>query len=293
MIPIPDPDWLDRAGYPFARRMIRLRDGALHLVDDGAGAPIVFSHGTPTWSYEYRHLIAAFRGSHRVIAPDHLGFGLSERPAGADYSPEAHAARFAELLDGLDLRDVTLVVHDFGGPIALPWAAANPDRVARIVYLNTFAAPIEDLTMIRRARFAASAFGRFLYRFANASLRLIMPSAYGDRRKLTPAIHRQYLAPFVDRSARVLVLHALARALLGSAAFYRSIAVRAATLARIPSLILWGLRDSAFGPAYLDALRRALPDAETHVLDSAGHWPHEESPEKVIDLVRIHLHGCR
>src|SRR5262245_36198694 len=127
------PDWLDRAAWPYAPRFHALRDGRVHLVEEGAGPDVVLAHGTPTWGFEWRHVIASLRASHRVLAADHLGFGLSERPPGADYSPEAHAARFRELMAGLrPSGQLSLVVHDFGGPIALDWALDNADRLRRL-----------------------------------------------------------------------------------------------------------------------------------------------------------------
>ena len=162
---------------------------------DGLAAPFV--HGTPTWSYEWRHLIRALSPGRRCVAPDLLGFGLSDRPQGVAYSPEAHAAVLAAFVERLELGRFTLVVHDFGGPIGLPLCLDRPERVRRLVLVNTWMWPLDDDPALRRkARLASSALGRALYRRWNASLRLIMPHAYGDRRKLTPWIHRQYLAPF-------------------------------------------------------------------------------------------------
>src|SRR5687767_8145717 len=92
-------------------------DGEQHVVDLGSGRPLFFVHGTPSWSFEYRHLVRALAPRYRCIAPDLLGFGRSDRPAQASYAPEAHAARLLRLFDALELHDVTLVLHDFGGPI--------------------------------------------------------------------------------------------------------------------------------------------------------------------------------
>ena len=108
-----------------------------------------------------------------------------------------------------------------------------------------------------------------------------MPSAYGDRKKLTPAIHRQYLSVFEDRDARERVLWALARALLGSSAHYAALWERRALLESMPALIVWGLKDSAFKPYQLERWERAMPRAKVVRLESAGHWPHEEEPERV------------
>jgi len=279
--------WVDRDAYPFRSRWLELAEGKIHYVDEGDGEPVLFVHGTPTWSFEYRHLIAALRGGHRCIAVDHLGFGLSDRPAAADYTPEAHAARLRAFVDKLGLRRFTLVVHDFGGPIALPLALDDPDRVERLVVLNSWMWSFaDDPEMTKRARMVSGALGRFLYRRLNASLRLIVPSAYGDRRKLTKAIHRQYLAAFPDADGRERVLWALARALTGSSAFYEGLWQRRQRLAAIPTLIVWGMKDTAFRPHLLARWRRALPHATVVELAEAGHWPHEEQPEGVIGAVQ-------
>jgi len=286
--------WVDRDAYPFRSRWLELAEGKIHYVDEGDGEPVLFVHGTPTWSFEYRHLIAALRGGHRCIAVDHLGFGLSDRPAAADYTPEAHAARLRAFVDKLGLRRFTLVVHDFGGPIALPLALDDPDRVERLVVLNSWMWSFaDDPEMTKRARMVSGALGRFLYRRLNASLRLIVPSAYGDRRKLTKAIHRQYLAAFPDADSRERVLWALARALTGSSAFYEGLWQRRQRLAAIPTLIVWGMKDTAFRPHLLARWRRALPHATVVELAEAGHWPHEEQPEGVIGALRAFVPSVR
>lgn len=269
---------------------VTLCDGEVHYVDEGSGPPILFVHGTPTNSFEYRHLIAALSKRFRCIAPDHLGFGQSARPRSFAYTPEAHAAVLEEFVDRLGLADVTLVVHDFGGPIGLPLALEPATCVKRIVILNSWAWPLDDdPKMARGARFIGGAIGRFLYRHANASLRLIMPSAYGDRKKLTPAIHRHYLEVFRDRDARVLVLHALAKSLLGSRAHYQSLLDRIERLTSMPVLIIWGMKDSAFQPYQLERWRRLLPDAQVEAIEGAGHWPHEEEPARVVSAIERFL----
>ena len=277
------PDWLDRNQYPFRYHSMVLTDGTVSYIDEGEGEVLLFVHGTPTWSFEYRHLIKNLAKGFRCIATDHLGFGLSDRPAGFAYTPEAHAAVLREFVDRLGLDQFTLIVHDFGGPIGLPLALDQPSRVARVVIMNSWAWPIDDdPKMAKGARFIGGAVGRFLYRYANASLKLIMPSAYGDKRKLTPAIHAHYLNVFKDGDARVRVLHTLAKSLLGSRAHYQSLLDRIGALRRIPVLIVWGMKDSAFQPYQLERWRSLLPGAVVEPIATAGHWPHEEEPAAVI-----------
>jgi haloalkane dehalogenase len=281
------PAWLDRQAFPFTSRWMDLGAHRLHYVDEGAGPTILFVHGTPTWSFEYRHLVSALRATHRCVAVDHLGFGLSDRPADADYSPEAHATRLRAFVEALGLSRFTLVVHDFGGPIGLPLALDGSGRVERLVVLNSWMWSFaDDAEMTKRARLVAGGLGRFLYRRLNASQRLVMPSAYGDRRKLTKAIHRQYLEVFPDADSRERVLYALAKALLGSAPHYEALWDARARLAEIPTTIVWGLKDSAFRPRQLAKWRVAAPHARVVELADAGHWPHEEEPEAVVAAIR-------
>ena len=286
------PAWLDRHAYPFTSRVASLPSGRLHYVDEGHGDVLLFVHGTPTWSFEFRHLISALRGRYRCIAPDHLGFGLSERPADFPYTPEAHAEVLRTFVAHLGLTRFTLVVHDFGGPIGLPLALSPASPVDRLVLLNTWMWPFDDdAEMVRRARMVQGRIGRMLYRHANASLRLIMPSAYGDRSKLTPAVHRQYLEVFRDPDARERVLFTLARSLLGSRRHYASLLGAADRLRDRPALIVWGMKDTAFKSDQLERWMQLLPHAAVRRLSASGHWPHEEQPDLVVGAMLAHLSG--
>lgn len=278
------PAWLDTAQWPYPPKDLTLSEGTLSLVDEGQGAPMVFAHGTPTWSYEWRALLRALRTRRRVLAFDHLGFGLSSRPAGADYSPEAHARRFGEAMQTLALNEpVTLVVHDFGGPIALDWALRHAEQVKHLVVLNSWMWGFrDDARMWRQGRLVAGGLGRFLYRAFNASQRLIMPSAFGNRRLLTPALHRQYLSVFPDADGRERVLWALAKSLTQSTEFFDGLWARRAALSNTPMTIIWGLKDSAFRPDCLAKWQQGFSHAKVVTLPEAGHWPHEEAPEAVL-----------
>ena len=278
------PEWLDRAGWPYTPRFVALPEGRLHYVDEGTGDTVVLVHGTPTWSYEWRHVIAGLKGAHRMVALDHLGFGLSDRPSDAGYAPEDHARRFRAAMAHLAPADpITLVVHDFGGPIALDWALDHAARLARVVVVNSWMWSFDDdPSMRRKAAMIRGAVGRWLYRRLNASQRLIMPSAYGDRRRLTPAIHEQYLRLFPDPDSRERVLFALAKSLLGSSVFFDRLWQRRDQLAGVPVHLLWGMRDTAFPSSFLERWQQALPHAHTTRIDAAGHWPHEEEPEAFV-----------
>jgi pimeloyl-ACP methyl ester carboxylesterase len=284
------PAWLDREAYPFTNHWAELSGGRrMHYADEGQGHTVLFVHGTPTWSFEWRHLIRGLAATHRCVAPDLLGFGLSDRPRDFAYTPEAHADALAEFVDRLALRDVTLIVHDYGGPVALPLALDGTGRVRRIVLLNTWMWSFAgDADMERKGRIAGGRLGRLLYRHLNFSLRVLMPHAYGDRRKLTPAVHRQYLAPFPDAWSRGTVLWRLARAILGSGTYYDSLWERRERLRELPALVVWGTRDPAFAPRWLARWRATLPAARVVELD-AGHWPQEEAPDETLAALREFL----
>ena len=231
---------VDDAVYPFRSRFVDLAAARMHYVDEGAGDPLLFVHGTPTWSFEWRHVIRALSPQWRCVAPDLVGFGLSERPRGFAYTPEAHAAAIADFVDRINMPPFTLVVHDFGGPIALPLCLRRPERVTRLVIINSWMWSFAgDHEMEKNARLAGGALGRFLYQWVNFSLRVLMPYAYGDRRQLTREIHRQYLDRFPDHWSRATVLWRLAHALLGSSNYYDSLWRQREQLRGRPALILW------------------------------------------------------
>jgi pimeloyl-ACP methyl ester carboxylesterase len=284
------PAWVDRDQYPFESYWVELAPGQrMHYVDEGAADVLLFLHGTPTWSFEWRHLIRDLSERYRCIAPDLIGMGLSDRPTDFAYTPEAHADAVAAFVRKLGLARFSLVLHDFGGPIGLPLVIDTPERVQAVVLTNTWAWSFaDDPLMARRAQIAGGRLGRFLYRWLNVSLKMIMPGAYGDVSKLTPAIHRQYLAVFPDRKSRGLVLWGFARSLLGSSAYYDRLWQRLGVLREKPVLIVWGMLDSAFQPPLLQRWIAALPDARVVELQ-AGHWPHEEAPDEVRAAIETFL----
>lgn len=278
------PSFVDRTLYPFQPERFATDDGEMSYLDEGAGPPVLLVHGTPSWSFEWREVVTALKQKHRVIAPDHLGFGLSDKPAGAGYTPADHARRLLALVDHLDLRDLTLVVHDFGGPIGLPVALDRSDRVAKVVVVNTWMWSNEgDADVARIDRLVQSALGRSLYLDMNFSPRVLLPASFSDRRLLSAAVHAHYLAPFPRRGDRH-ALYAMARALMGGSASYQALWARRAEL-RGKLRIVWGLADPAFGAAHLRRWREAFPDAEVSELPGVGHFVAEEAPHRIVQVI--------
>ena len=287
------PAWLDGRLYPFATRTFDTPDGRMSYVDEGEGPPVVLVHGTPTWSFLYRSLITTLRPRHRVIAVDHLGFGLSEKPPGAPYRPADHARRLGALIDSLGLTDITLVVHDFGGPIGMAAALERLDRIERLVVMNTFVWPLDDDPSIRRAgRVAGSWIGRLLYRYMNFSVKVLLPAGFHDRSILTPHLHGQYAAPFATPDERVATW-AFARALLGESHWYRQLWLRRGELGAKPMLLAWGMKDPAFGPGYLARWREAFPQARVESFASSGHFVPEEAPRELSAAVEEFISETR
>lgn len=284
-----NPSWLDRSLYPFEHRRMRLPEGEVHYLDEGAGEPIVFVHGTPTWSFLWRRLVIDLRDAYRCVAPDHLGFGLSDKPPGAGYRPADHSARLEAFIEGLGLRDVTLVVHDFGGPIGLGYAVRRPANVARVVVMNTWMWSNEGNRGAETAsRLLGGPLGRFLYTRLDLSTRFLLPAAFADRTKLTPAVHRHYRAPFASPADRVAPW-TLAGELTGSNGEYDALWRGRDALAGKPMLIVWGTADRLIG---IDALRRwraAFPGAQVTAMDGVGHFVPEEAPERTAGSVRTFL----
>jgi haloalkane dehalogenase len=283
------PDWVDRQLYPFEPRRFAVDGHAMSYVDEGSGAPVVLVHGTPTWSFLWRDAIRALSVGHRVVAPDHLGFGLSDKPADADYTPAAHARRLQALIEHLGLEVVTLVVHDFGGPIGLHHALTRPQSVARVVLMNTWLWSNEgDRSVEGASRLFASPLGRLLYLRLNLSPRALLPSAFADRRRLGRDVHAHYLAPFADPSQR-LAPWVLARELTASNAWYEELWARRGLLADKPALVLWGMKDRPMPPRHLERWRQALPHAQVVELPEAGHFVTEEAGPAVSESLAAFL----
>jgi pimeloyl-ACP methyl ester carboxylesterase len=287
-------DWTFGGTWPFEPRWFDADGGRVHYVDEGPreGTPVVMLHGNPAWSYLYRRFIAELTAAgHRAVALDLLGFGRSDKPDdSAAYSIVRHSGRVRTLLDGLDLRDVCLVVHDWGGPIGLPWAVANEERVARLMILNTFAptlpGPMGRSLTLRLLRLRGS--GELIAKVRGGLTEDFLLGAGTRRRdRLDDDVKRAYRAPYPDAASRTGVL-----------AFPRQVPLSpdtpVAELTREtdaglkrhfrdrPAHICWGMRDVLFGPDVLDLWRAALPNAGVTRLEDAGHFVQEDAYEQVI-----------
>jgi haloalkane dehalogenase len=280
---------LTPAPFPFAAREFETPEGTLRYVDEGAGDPVVLVHGTPSWSFEWRAIVPEVARTHRVLAWDALGFGRSDKPPDGAYAPCDHARRLGLWLDAVAPGEaVHLVVHDFGGPFGLGWAVDRPERVRSVAALNTFA---WGPSVMRRLTAFGWLFdsppGRCLYVGGNASPRWVAPSAWADRRRLTPEIQARYLEPFPTPRDREAV-YACATSMWRERAWFDALWPRVRALPGKKALI-WGVDDPALGRDCLALFREAWPEAVATEIAGAGHFPQEEAAGMVVEALLAHL----
>jgi haloalkane dehalogenase len=271
----------------------------LHYIDQGAGPPVVMLHGNPTWSFLYRHLIAALCDSHRVIVPDHIGCGMSDKPADSryDYSLASRVADLELLLDHLGLdSNLTLVMHDWGGMIGMTYATSYPERIARLIVSNTAAfhkpaaKPLPSALAICRNSPLATLLVRGLNAFCHGT------ALFGcKRRQMTRELRRAYVAPYDSWSHRIAVLRFVQDIPLqpGDRAYVLVSWVqnRLSLLSDVPMLILWGMKDFVFDYHFLDEWTRRFPAAVLRKFPRAGHYLFEDETEAVTELVRAFLNS--
>jgi haloalkane dehalogenase len=286
------PD-LFTAEYPFRSNFLD-RDGLkYHYLDEGAGPPVVMVHGNPSWSFYYRNLVKTLSASHRCIVPDHIGCGLSDKPGDDryDYTLANRVADLERLLDSLALQEkITLVVHDWGGMIGMSWAARHPDRIARLVILNTAAFPLPAAKpfplalRICRDTFIGTLLVRGLNAFAVGAARVgckINP--------LSPGLRRLYCLPYDSWANRIATLRFVQDIPLqvGDRG-YDIVSSTAAALDRfrsLPTLILWGEQDFVFDRHFLAEWQRRFPEAEVHSWKEGGHYILEDVKAEACRLI--------
>ena len=281
--------WLNTVEYPFATRDFNSGEGWMSYVDSGAGRPIVFVHGSMTWSFLFRRMIEDLHENFRCVAPDHLGFGLSEKTADANYWPDGHARRFALLMDYLDLTDITLVVHDAGGPIALDWAAQNPERVREIVIFNSWLWDLrENLPAMRLARMIGNPLNKFYYRLLQATPSFILPPLFADRHRLPKPIQQQYLKPYFTHFDRVGV-YTMVEAWRKSGPYFVSVAKKMDRLQDKRILLMWGSKDPLFGKDAMVRFQGIFPQAQLLEYPGSGRFLPEEQADHATSELRWFL----
>lgn len=293
------PSW--RALYPFESHYLDLDGLGYHYLDEGAGNPVVMLHGNPTWSFYFRSLVTLLSPDYRVIVPDHMGCGLSEKPGPEEYDfrLENRVRDLERLLAHLDIREnITLIVHDWGGMIGLVYALRHPERIRRMVIFNTagFLPPKGKtlplrLRLIRDFRSFAGPAVLGLNLFARAALWM------APRKRLSKAVRAGLTAPYDRPANRLATLRFVQDIPLSpgdpSYPLVRHVDLNLRRLARTPKLILWGKHDFVFDMDYYAEWTRRCPEAERHLFEEGGHYLLEDRPEAVGRLVNDFLkkHG--
>lgn len=280
--------------YPFASHLLDVADGAtLHYVDEGPrdAEPLLFVHGNPTWSFYWRHAIRRFADARRCIAPDHIGCGLSDKPADYPYRLARHIENLERLVDALGLERITLVVHDWGGPIGLGFAGRHPERVARLVITNTAAFPGPAPLRIRACR--TPLLGALAVRGLNAFAGLATIMAVEDPATMTPTVKRGFLAPYSSYATRIATLRFVEDIPLSpehpSWSTLLEVEEGLARLRAKPACLIWGEKDWCFTPAYRRGFQERLPEARVHTADRAGHYVLEDARADVLGWIATFL----
>jgi len=281
--------------FPFEPRFIEVEDVRIHYVDEGPrdAGPILMLHGNPTWSYMYRRPIAtlAERG-HRCVAFDHMGFGRSSKPPEPRrYILSAHVQHAIAVIDQLDLSDITLVCHDWGGPIGLAAALERSERVRAVVAMNTWAWELPSFLPGFLRQFRGEGLGEILALGCNAVVESI-PGGM-SMRDIDPVMMDAYRAPHPDYWSR-----------LGTLAFIRDIPLTENDVSaplmghiheslpqlNVPLLLIWGTRDRVFVPAFLEQWRAIFPDSRKLELQAA-HYLVEDRPDEVSEAIHQFVSG--
>ncbi|MFH5802507.1 alpha/beta fold hydrolase [Alienimonas sp. DA493] len=250
-------------------------------VEAGEGSPVLFVHGNPTWSWMYRRAMGAVAGSHRAVAVDHVGMGRSDKPAEYPYRLNQHAENLLALVRELDLHDVTLVVHDWGGPIGLLAAVREPGRFSKLVISNT--AAFRSDRMPWQIGLARSPIGGFLLRGPNLFVRGLMRDCVVHPDRISADTRRGYFQPYGNWADRV-ALHRFVQDVPtkpGHPSYKHLVELEEGlpTLADKPTLLLWGEKDWCFGPPFLEEFQQRMPHATTVALP-AGHLVMEDEAER-------------
>jgi haloalkane dehalogenase len=274
--------------YPFAPHYRVVNGVRIHFADEGSGEPLVLLHGDPTWGYLYRHFIPPLARHGRCIVPDHMGMGKSETPdAPRPYRLSHHIANLEALLLALDLRDITLVLHDWGGPVGLGAAVRHPGRIKRLVLMNTWAsAPWPGGPLPRLLEVIRSARGERFVLERNAYLEPALMGTTCHAERLTAAVMNAYRAPFPTSQSRLALLcWSRDIPVMETDPSYpemKRIEESLSMFSSIPILLVWGMQDPVLPPHILGWWQARFPHAATREVQDASHFLQEDAPDRIV-----------
>ncbi|MEO1993855.1 MAG: alpha/beta fold hydrolase [Planctomycetaceae bacterium] len=278
--------------YDFESHTLMIDGHRYHYLDEGQGPVLLMVHGNPTWSFAWRHLIRNLAADHRVVAIDHIGCGLSDKPQDYNYCLSQHIANLKQLIEHMDLERITLVAHDWGGAIGMGAAGDLADRFQRFVLCNTAAFPATRIPRrIQICRFPL--LGSLAIRGANLFCRAALRMAVVRHDRMTDEVRRGYLLPYDSWNHRIAVDRFVKDIPMCSThPSYQALQDVENGLSQFvdaPMLLLWGERDWCFTLEFLREFQRRFPQAECCQIAEAGHYVFEDAHEKMIIRMRAFL----
>ncbi|MGB0652729.1 MAG: alpha/beta fold hydrolase [Thermoplasmatota archaeon] len=288
------PAWLTELFDP-PRRDVQVGAWRQSVVDTGpgpSGKTVVLLHGNPTWSFLYRHLWEPLAAAgHRVIIPDHMGMGCSDQPTDPSYyTAERHASNLAAVLEALDVGKVTLLLHDWGGPIGMAWAVRNPERLERLVLANTVSfVPRRKKPLSLFHRVFASGAAYTIGTKVNVVGRVAM--RFGTQSSLPPAVRKAYAWPLETTGGRVCAQRFVQLVPDGpdhpSVPLLQEVKDGMAGLAKVPVHVWWADKDPVFPPRFAEYWLRGLPHAQVEHVSQGGHFWQEDAAQPVLDRLLV------
>ncbi|GFE58718.1 alpha/beta fold hydrolase [Geobacter sp. AOG1] len=279
--------------YPFTGKALDLDGLRYHYLDEGSGEPVVMVHGNPSWSFYYRNLVLALRDRYRCVVPDHIGCGLSDKPGDDryDYTLPRRVDDLERLLDHLNIKEnVTLVLHDWGGMIGMAWAVRHPERIKRLVILNTaaFHLPAEKPFPLALKICRDTWVGALLVRGFNAFS--LAASFVGCKRNPMPAeLRRAYRLPYDSWQNRIATLRFVQDIPLTPGdrnyELVNTVAAGIDQFRNLPISLFWGERDFVFDRHFLAEWQRRFPGADVHSFADCGHYILEDAGEEIVPLI--------
>ena len=267
--------------YPFDSHFHTIGSNNLHYVDVGSGEVILMLHGNPTWSFFYRNLAKHFSQKFRVIVPDHIGCGLSSKPQVYDYTLKTHVENICNLVEKLNLSNITLVVHDWGGAIGMGLATKHPHLIKKMVVMNT--AAFRSIEIPMRINILKNPLGEWFIRKFNgfAGPATFMASAKG----LSPLVKLGYTLPYHDFESRIATAKFVQDIPMDAKhPTYQTLREIEENLPKIsaPILLLWGEKDFCFTMNFQKRWLGIFPNAKAITYPMAGHYLLEDESAAVI-----------
>ncbi|MDF1515591.1 MAG: alpha/beta fold hydrolase, partial [Anaerolineae bacterium] len=263
----------------------------MHYLDEGSrdAPPVLMCHGNPTWSFYYRTLIPTLAETHRVIVPDHMGCGLSDKPQQYTYTLEQHIQNLERLVEYLELQHINLVLHDWGGAIGMGYATRHPDNASSFVIFNTSAFYLPAVPLVLKLA-RSPVLGEFLLRGLNLFAGSAVWLAIKQRNRMTQAVREGYLAPYNSWKNRIAIYRFVQDIPLTSDHLSRAtiddIDSKLHLFCDRPMLILWGAGDFIFTiKDFLAGWQQRFPNADVHIIEHAGHYVVEDAHELILPMM--------